>query len=201
MGRISQRLAIARANRRLAKLIVGFLVFGLSAYAWQNYSQAPVAGKVTSSAAPTQKIVKQTAASVDKIHFDGVTIAYDYPSYYAAPTTSPASGQAVEQITQKVSFGPDDSRRVSITVMKNTNPISEDSGYKFRKLASSKYSSTFVTINGKQVEQLSKQSGGEVDYYIPGKNFYAVLAVSSSRVQDDYQADALSIASSVAWLN
>lgn len=201
MNKISRKIIEKTANKRFVRFLIIFALIGILAYVWQQYSQSPSIGVVSDATVMNQKNVQTTAASVDKVHYDGKTIGYDYPSYYSAPSVGNATAQAVEQLSQVASFGPTESRRISITVMKNTNPIEEDSGYKFRKLASSKYLSEFVTINGKKIEKLTKSGGGEVDYYIPGKNYYAVIAVSTSRVGGDYLADGLQIANSIAWIN
>jgi len=136
-------------------------------------------------------------------HFLGEHASFDYPSVYMQTTASPPSGHVIERFSFLAKIDTTEGRKLSLSVNKidKDTTITQDSAYQLRVVNSQTYHEERETIGSLSITKFTKSDDSEVVYFIPNNNYYAILAVSSSRSGGDFLQDAKSIAASFKWGN
>jgi len=180
------------------RFIVIFVAVGILAYTWQRFSQSPVNGVISSSSQVSQSNIKPK--TVGLTNYTDKLLSFNYPDNYNEAKSNTVVGNTVEQFGFDAVIGIANTRRLAVSVKTDPANMKDDSAYTFRRLESSGYSSESLTINDIKIEKLTKKSGGEIAYFLPGDKYYAIIVISSTRLQDDFDSDAQVVLKSLYWL-
>lgn len=188
-----------RSSKWTKVLGVLLLVFGLG-WAWQWYNAQPVVGILTTSETPVGEVKAESVVAPGRYKSDKLTFAY--PGIYTDNRTTTPSGAIVEQFSLAAHLSLTENRRISVMVKHFNTPsaLKDDSAYQFRSKANEDYQlSTETTSRGLIVSKFVKEDGSEVTYFVPGTEYFAIVASSSSVVGGEFMEDVQMVINSFSW--
>lgn len=192
VGTLRQRLLRVKVLVGLG-LLAGVSAFGTWLY---RYNQTPAVGVIQTPVPQPQ------VEAVSSLHFNGVAIAFDYPSDYT--TVENTAAEPRPPITEQYSLRGHDaatgSRRISIMVKDFAGgTMLEDSAYTFRTLPHSGYKADDVTVGDRSARKLTKKDGSEITYFIPGDKAYAIIAATSGHPDAAFEEETKTLIQSFVW--
>lgn len=191
------RTLARKLSRPKILLSVGLLASVIGGAAWfYQYNQTPAKGVVHSAA------TEHPQRTHTITHFNGVAIAFDYPSdYTSVENKTTALVLPTTELYSLNRFSPNTgSMRIGITVRDlSRGSLLEDSAYRHRLINPNEYQASEVTLPQYPAKKMEKTDGTEITYFIPGEKAYAIIAVTSTNPGTDFAKEVTELVNSFVW--